>query len=135
MPRNEFYISKAYEQIYKSFRKICDREGRSPSRVICQMMRDYVLKHGHGNPQAPLIPDMNPAIEYSRLPVERRRQVMQDLYDTIKANPGRNVHQLIAKFSIVSGLRRVTLREYLRTLQESGKIKVYGSKVYVTKRG
>jgi len=130
MPRNEFYISKPYVKVYEKFRQICRREGRSPSRVICEMMREYVMKHEHGNPQKQLVEDETPPIEYSRMPVIRRKQVIDDLLATVKANPGVNIHRLIAKFSEASGLRRVTLQEYMQTLVEAGRVRITGHKVY-----
>jgi len=130
MPRNEFYISKPYVKVYEKFREICRREGRSPSRVICQMMREYVMKHEHGNPQKPLVEEAAPPAAYSLAPVVRRKQVMDDLLATIKAHPGVNVHRLIAKFSEASGLRRVTIQEYIRTLVQAGSVRMAGSRVY-----
>ena len=129
MPWLSVYLSKRHEKLRERFRRIARREGRSQSQILVQLIMGYVIKHEPGNPQQPLVDDM-PAPEYSKAPVVRRKQVMDDLLATIKSNPGCNVYRLIAKFSEASGLRRTTLREYIRTLSEAGTIRIIGSRVY-----
>jgi len=49
-----FYFPENFEETLKEFEKIAKREGRSPSQLIRELIRDYVRKHGPGNPQRPL---------------------------------------------------------------------------------
>ena len=130
MPRKEFYVSRPYVKTVEAFIKMCKREGISPSKVVCRLIREYVEKKWPGNPQKPLIEDAAPPVAYSLAPVVRRKQVIDDLKATVKRNPGCNVHRLTAKFSEASGLRRVTIQEYIRTLVQAGSIRMVGSRVY-----
>lgn len=129
MPWISVYLPKSHEKLKDRFRKVAKREGRSQSQILLRLMLNYVTEHEPGNPQQPLFEDLPPP-EYSKAPVVRRKQVMDDLFATIKANPGCNVHQLIAKFSRMSGLRRTTIREYIQTLVRAGDVRSKGSKVY-----
>jgi len=49
--RTYLYIRKGEEALYRRFREIAKREGRSPSRILMDAIREYVRRHEPGNPQ------------------------------------------------------------------------------------
>lgn len=128
------YMPKGREQLLERFKKLAKREGRSQSHILTELILEYLKKHEHGNPQKTLFPgdDPLPPVEYSKHPVLRRQQVMEDLYATIAKNPGCTMQHLVGAFSYASGLRRETILEYFKTLVVAGKIRRVGSKVYPT---
>jgi len=52
--------------------------------------------------------------------VEQRKQYKLKLLDLIKRNPNIDKEQLIALFSLQTGLKRDTIKEYLSELEEAG---------------
>lgn len=52
--------------------------------------------------------------------VEQRRLHKLRLLDLIKKNPTLDREQIIAVFSLQTGLKRATIKEYLSELEESG---------------
>ena len=42
---------ETYEEIYKIFKSICDREGEKVTKKIASMIEEYVKVHKEGNPQ------------------------------------------------------------------------------------
>lgn len=131
MPWLSVYMPKSHEQIIKRFRKLAKREGKAHSRILLELMIHYLNEHEHGNPQKPLLPgDVIPPAAYSKHPVVRRKQVMDDLLATVQKNPGVDMLKLAAAFSHASGLRRQTVMEYLQTLLMAKKIRRSGGKLY-----
>lgn len=49
--RGTFYIKVNQEATYRSFQKVCNREGVSVSEKIMKWIYDYMASHGEGNPQ------------------------------------------------------------------------------------
>jgi len=49
--RKEFYFPENFDETLEEFEKIAKREGRTVSNLIRQLIRDYVRRHGPGNPQ------------------------------------------------------------------------------------
>jgi len=56
------------------------------------------------------------------------------LLDLIAADPGHEPVYYVVAFSGETSLRRVTVREYLHMLVQSGAVKRQGSKLYVARR-
>ena len=54
MPHKAFYFPKASEHLFRKFKEIADREGRSMSEILEELVRDYVRIHEPGNPQTRL---------------------------------------------------------------------------------
>ena len=54
--------------------------------------------------------------------VEQRKRHKLDLYDLIKKNRGVSKEQLIALFSLRTGLKRETIKGYIEELKEAGLI-------------
>ena len=48
------YVPQEYSEIVKKAKKIARREGRSISKLVMDLLRDYVRVHEPGNPQLPL---------------------------------------------------------------------------------
>ena len=48
------YVPQEYAVIVEKARKIAKREGRSLSKLVMELLRDYVRVHEPGNPQLPL---------------------------------------------------------------------------------
>lgn len=51
MGTRNIYIRKNFEATYKSFLKVCEREGESASTKIRNWIQEYMAAHGEGNPQ------------------------------------------------------------------------------------
>jgi len=45
------YVPKEFSEIVKKAKKIARREGRSISKLVMDLLRDYVRRHEPGNPQ------------------------------------------------------------------------------------
>ena len=48
------YVPREFSEIVKKAREIARREGRSLSKLVMDLLRDYVRRHEPGNPQLPL---------------------------------------------------------------------------------
>jgi len=48
------YVPREFSEIVKKAREIARREGRSLSKLVMDLLRDYVRVHEPGNPQLPL---------------------------------------------------------------------------------
>ena len=113
--------------ILDELKKIAGRERVSVSHVIREAVKEYVKTHKDGNPQKPLFPNMEP---WEIPMVEKRYEKMEWLESVIRRNPGVPVQRAIAIFSRVSGLRRETVVEYLKTLEAARVVKEIGGKLY-----
>ena len=51
MPHKAFYFPKDSEHLFRRFKEIADREGRSMSEILEGLVREYVRIHEPGNPQ------------------------------------------------------------------------------------
>lgn len=114
--------------VLEELEKLALLERATRSEMIRRALKEYVKRHQGGNPQKPLFPKKTQ--ELSRYPVERRKQLLESLVETVKANPGVNAQRLIAKFSQATGLRLQTVRDYLKTLHMSGAVIMRGYKLY-----
>jgi len=127
--KTSWYISRSYEHIYKRFKELTRRDGLSPSRVLCELMREWVNKHEPGNPQRPLFPDQPfPHREFERPPLRWRAGAMADLLATIRRNPHVPIDRIIAAFSYETGLSMKRVREYVDQLRKAGKLR--GRRLY-----
>jgi len=105
-----FYLPKSMEQTFRKFIELCRRDQLSYSRVICRLIRTWVEDHTPGNVQTSLTePDIVPPYEYHLPPVERRRQLLEDLEETIRRNPNASLQSIVAAFAASSGLRIETV--------------------------
>ena len=119
-----FYLPKSMEQEFERFIKLCRQDELSYSRVLCRLIKTWLQHHEPGNPQKTLVEeDFEPPYQYSLFPVVRRKQLMEDLLATIKSNRQVPIRNIIAAFSKESGLRIQTVREYVKTLKESGALR------------
>lgn len=124
VPRFEFYIPKSHEQEFKKFMELCKQDKLSASRVIVRLIRTWVHEHSPGNVQRTLVEtDIVPPYEYDLFPVERRRQLMEDLLDTIKKNPDVPIRDIAAAFAVGTGLREETVISYIQTLKRARKLR------------
>lgn len=106
-------------------------DGVSTSELIRKAVKEYMTHHAEPNPQTPLFPNMEPW----KVPVvEKRRENLEWLVDTIRKNPGVREERLAARFSEATGLRMETIRDYVRTLVMSHAIHRNGGALYVTER-
>jgi len=119
-----FYLPKSMEQTFRRFVELCRQDQLSYSRVICRLIRTWVLDHEPGNVQQRLADtEYIPPYEYDLFPVEKRRQLMEDLLRTIEANPSVPLPNIAAAFAVESGLREETVITYIRTLRRAGKLR------------
>jgi len=119
-----FYLPKSMEQEFKRFVELCRRDQLSYSRVICRLIRTWVQDHTPGNVQQRLVDaEYIPPFEYDLFPVQKRKQLMEDLLRTIKANPKAPIDKVAAAFAVATGLREETVVSYIRTLRRAGKLR------------
>jgi len=123
VPRFDLYIPRRHEKEFERFMEMCKRDGLSASRVIVRLIRTWVRDHEPANVQQMLLDqDIVPPFEYDLFPVERRRQLMEDLLATVKANPGVPISRIAAAFAVETGLREETVISYIKTLKRAGKL-------------
>jgi len=112
------------EQEFKRFVELCRRDQLSYSRVICRLIRTWVQDHTPGNVQQRLVDvEYIPPFEYDLFPVQKRKQLMEDLLRTLKANPKAPVSRIAAAFAVATGLREETVVSYIQTLRRAGKLR------------
>jgi len=119
-------VSEDERWVLEELRRLAKLEGLSMSKIITRAVKEYLQRHGEGNPQLTLKherirPFFNP-------PVERRRDLLADLLADIRSRPGQTVGQLCSEWGRVHGLREETVKAYLRQLRYQ--IRIVGSKVY-----
>lgn len=117
------------DQIVEQAQKIALRERVSFSKVVVTALKEYTERHQHGNPQTPLFPSRI-VDSYHNPPAEARKGHIDDLLDTIKANPGANMQVLINKFAAATGYRAETIRDYFKVLERSKAIVITNNGVY-----
>ena len=49
-----FSVSEEMKPIVDKFKEICQREGKSMSKMLVELIEDYVKRHANGNPAIPL---------------------------------------------------------------------------------
>jgi len=49
-----FYAPEEFDRVWEKFKDICRCEGESPASKIRKWIREYVERHGSGNPQTRL---------------------------------------------------------------------------------
>jgi len=131
MPKTSVYINKRNEQLWRRFKEIAKREGRSFSVILEQFVFEYVRQHEKGNPQKPLLPAYEkPLYQVTKFPMQRRCENMEWLLSLIERNPGCPINFWMSRFSHLSGLRPETVKEYLRTLHMDKSIRYEGDRVY-----
>lgn len=124
VPRFQLYVRRSHEQTFRRFLDICKREKVSASLVIARLIRTWVDDHTPGNIQQTLADkDIVEPYEYDLFPVERRRQLMEDLSETIERNPKVPILKIAAAFAVESGLREETVVSYIRTLKRAGRLR------------
>lgn len=53
---SRFYVPETFRKVLEKFREIAEREGRSASEILRELIREYVRRHEPGNPQRTLDP-------------------------------------------------------------------------------
>lgn len=61
---------------------------------------------------------------------ERRRENLEWLESVVRRNPGVSLFKLVARFSRLTGLRRTTVMEYVKTLEQAKLVREYYGKLY-----
>jgi len=129
MPRMVVSLSIPDDQrhLWEAVERYAKMERTTPSAIIRKAIKEFIERHGEGNPNRPLFP-RHPI--HRNPPLERVRTLLDELEELIKANPGRTVSWVENIMRRQTGLRPATTKEYLRTLAVLGLIKVRGAKVY-----
>lgn len=103
-------------------------ERTSDSDIFRRAVREYVDRHGEGNPQKPLIPGRT---VFQNPVTENRREILTVLLEHIQTNPGQKLRALAADFGRLYGRTTETAATYIRQLQYAGKVVIQGAnKVY-----
>jgi len=120
------------EEILNKFIELKWLERTTMSELLMKAIEEYVRRHQKGNPQTRLAPKPDARIptRYVNPVLEKRRTLLKDLEELVKANPGRPLDWILNIFSKQSGLRPKTVREYLKVLAALGLVKGRGTKVY-----
>ena len=135
MPKTSVYINKRNEQLWRKFKEISKREGRSFSLVLEQLVFAYVKEHEKGNPQKPLLPAYEkPLYVVSQFPMERRYDNVEWLKSLIARNPGKSEIFWMHKFAILAGLRPETVAGYIKNLLISKEVVRKKGGLYVTEQ-
>ena len=113
--------------MYNAFVEIARRERVSVSKLGVLAIREFVEKHGAGNPQQTLFPKF---VEVRVFPLEKRVQSLDWLKSLVARNPGLPEAFWCHKFSELSGLKPETIRKYIRTLLVTGSLVRKGGKLY-----
>jgi hypothetical protein len=71
-------------------------------------------------------------MEMSKLGVESRRTNMEWMLSLISRNPPQTPTFWMYKFSELTGLKPETVKDYLKTLQNTKRIVLKGGRLYVT---
>jgi len=129
MPRMVISLSIPADQrhLWEAVERYAKMERTTPSEIIRRAIREYIKRHGEGNPNRPLFP-RHPI--YKNPPLERVKTLLEELEDLIKANPGRSIEWITNIFRRQTGLRPKTTKQYLETLGALGLIRVRARKVY-----
>lgn len=104
----------------------------SNSEIVRRALREYVEKHGAGNPQTQLSKqaEIHP---YKNPVVEHRSELLADLLADIRSKPGQKLMFLVADWGRVHGLREETVATYIKQLRKAKKAFERGGKIYPTK--
>ena len=129
MPRIVISISIPADErhLWDAIERYAKMERSTPSAIIRKAIKEFIQKHGEGNPNRPLFPQ-HPL--YVNPPLERVRTLLDELEELIKANPGRTIQWITNIFRKQTGLRPITTKNYLQTLGALGLIVIRGAKVY-----
>lgn len=55
MTQAQIYIPKDDDSLWERFKEACDRERKPHSRVILELIKDWMVTHEPGNPQTALL--------------------------------------------------------------------------------
>jgi len=114
---------------WKEMKRLAALEGVSLSQLIVRAIKEYMEKHGEGNPQLTLTGRRIRPFRFKS--VEARRELLEDLEYVISCNPGILEPTLVAAFGRKWGLREQTVREYVRQLLRAGRVQLRGNKLYL----
>lgn len=114
--------------LIEKLEELASLEKTNVSELIRRAIKEYVERHREGNPQSTLFPHMKP---WEMPPVEKRRENLEWMESLVERNPGKfNEILLVSVFSRLSGLKRETCIEYLKTLKMAGFIVSRGGRLY-----
>ena len=120
-------LAKADAALYSAFVEIARRERVSVSKLGVLAIKEFVEKHGAGNPQRTLFPKF---VELEVFPLEKRVQSLDWLKNLVACNPGLSEVFWCHKFSELAGLTPETTKKYIQTLLITGSLVRKGGKLY-----
>jgi len=115
-----FRVPMSELEILERAVKYAEMERTTLSAILRSALKEYVKKHGDGNPQLPLIPSTRPL--YVNPVMEARRDVMAELLYDIRKAGGRATPAMITYFARIHGLRVKTVRQMEAELKREGAI-------------
>lgn len=126
-----FSIPASELDLLGEFESLAQLDRVSFSTLVWTACKEYLKNHAGGNPQKPLHIIKEP---WKNPQVQRRRENLEWLESLIRRNPGNPWVFWLGYFSKLTGLRRVTVEDYLKTLKAARVVKEVYGKLYTKDR-
>ena len=124
-----FSVPASEADLIDRIQSLADLERTSFSTIMRRAAREYLEKHGTGNPQTTL-PGSNPGTRMSTPANVSMKGHLQNIRELVRLNPGTPLNQMVADYSVTWGFNEQTIRKYVRMLDQAGRLSLRKGRLY-----